>query len=113
MARKPLSEKTVAENCLKWGTGGINIDESRVDVADSEKESFAKEWDRFQSGSQEGTVGYVKQDGKYDLNQNRPQGRFPANLILSWQEDEYMLRLDVSIEDLIKLKQYYERPQNL
>ena len=31
MARKPLSEKTVAENCLKWGTGGINIDESRVE----------------------------------------------------------------------------------
>ena len=30
MARKPLSEKTVAENSLKWGTGGINIDESRV-----------------------------------------------------------------------------------
>ena len=30
MARKPLAEKTVAENCLKYGTGGINIDESRV-----------------------------------------------------------------------------------
>ena len=30
MARKPLAEKTVAENCLKWGTGGINIDESRI-----------------------------------------------------------------------------------
>ena len=30
MARKPLSEKSVAENCLKYGTGGINIDESRV-----------------------------------------------------------------------------------
>ena len=30
MARKPLSEKSVAENCLKWGVGGINIDESRV-----------------------------------------------------------------------------------
>ena len=30
MARKPLSEKTVAENVLKYGTGGINIDESRV-----------------------------------------------------------------------------------
>jgi DNA modification methylase len=26
VARKPLSEKSVAENCLKWGTGGINID---------------------------------------------------------------------------------------
>jgi len=25
------TEKTIAENCLKWGTGGINIDESRVE----------------------------------------------------------------------------------
>jgi hypothetical protein len=31
MARKPLAEKTVAENVLKYGTGGINIDESRVE----------------------------------------------------------------------------------
>ena len=30
MARKPLSEKSVADNVLKWGTGGINIDESRI-----------------------------------------------------------------------------------
>lgn len=28
MARKPLAEKTVAENVLKYGTGGINIEES-------------------------------------------------------------------------------------
>src|SRR5690606_18829035 len=26
LARKPLSEATVAENVLKWGTGGLNID---------------------------------------------------------------------------------------
>jgi site-specific DNA-methyltransferase (adenine-specific) len=30
MARKPLSEKSIAENVLRWGTGGINIDESRI-----------------------------------------------------------------------------------
>ncbi len=30
LARKPLSEKTVAENVLKWGTGGLNIDGCRV-----------------------------------------------------------------------------------
>lgn len=30
VARKPLSEKTVAENVLKWGTGGINIDGCRI-----------------------------------------------------------------------------------
>jgi len=34
MARKPLSEKSVAENVIKWGTGGINIDESRVKTTD-------------------------------------------------------------------------------
>ena len=30
VARKPLSEKNVALNVLKWGTGGINIDECRI-----------------------------------------------------------------------------------
>jgi site-specific DNA-methyltransferase (adenine-specific) len=30
MARKPLSEKSIAENVLKHGTGGINIDGSRI-----------------------------------------------------------------------------------
>lgn len=35
MARKPLAEKNVANNVLKWGTGGINIDESRVETSDS------------------------------------------------------------------------------
>ena len=44
VARKPLSEKTVAENCLKWGTGGINIDGCRVDFVSPEdkKESTGK-----------------------------------------------------------------------
>ena len=30
MARKPLSEKSIADNVLKHGTGGINIDDCRV-----------------------------------------------------------------------------------
>ena len=30
MARKPLAEKTIAENVLEWGTGSINIDDSRI-----------------------------------------------------------------------------------
>lgn len=30
LARKPLSEKTVAKNVLKHGTGGLNIDASRI-----------------------------------------------------------------------------------
>ena len=31
LCRKPLSEKTIAANVLKWGTGGINIDACRVE----------------------------------------------------------------------------------
>ena len=82
MARKPLAEKSVAENCLKWGTGGINIDVSRVDVADSEKAHFAKEWDRDQSMSAElGGVAMNKGLKATSLRDNVPTGRFPANLI--------------------------------
>jgi hypothetical protein len=30
LARKPLSEPTVAANVLKWSTGALNIDQSRI-----------------------------------------------------------------------------------
>lgn len=30
MAQKPISEKTIVDNVLKWGTGGINIDACRI-----------------------------------------------------------------------------------
>ena len=36
VARKPLGEKTVAENCLKWGVGGINIDGCRIEATKKE-----------------------------------------------------------------------------
>ena len=37
LLRKPISEKSIAENCLKWGTGGINIEQSRVLTPDDEE----------------------------------------------------------------------------
>lgn len=39
VARKPLSERTVAANILKHGTGALNIDASRVDVVDGDVRS--------------------------------------------------------------------------
>ena len=104
VARKPLEKGlTVAENCLKWGVGGINIDGCRVGT------------EQIENGREGRQIADSTSyhDGLKPIERNMVTGRFPANLILSWQEDEYMLRLDVSIEDLIKLKQYYERPQNL
>jgi len=70
MARKPLSEKTVAENCLKWGTGGINIDESRVEgKLEGDPNRFSK------------TDGGSFNKFSYAAPVVRNEGRFPANLI--------------------------------
>jgi len=71
LARKPLSEKTVAENVLKWGVGGINIDGCRVgteniSVHNAPKGTFAG--------------GEPERGSDTDTYRNH-QGRFPANLI--------------------------------
>ncbi len=59
MARKPLSEKTVAENCLKWNTGAINIQDCRIgengrfpanlilDDSDEVKDCFPNDNEKF------------------------------------------------------------------
>ena len=70
MARKPLSEKTVAENCLKWGTGGINIDESRIEG----------QWEGHTRTNSPDTKQVYGDYAKITTEQH-PQGRFPANLI--------------------------------
>jgi len=73
LARKPLSEKTVAANVLKWGTGGINIDGCRVGT-----EGATKKVDTNKCRESLGKYGDGLNGGKVSkLN----MGRFPANLI--------------------------------
>ncbi len=61
LARKPLEKGlSIAENVLKWGTGAINIDASRVGIEGKAKED------------------YIGQD---------TQGRFPANFIMTHHPD--------------------------
>jgi DNA modification methylase len=71
MARKPLAEKTVAENVLKYGTGGINIDESRVGTEEMKAQTSGKTSRAYQS-EETTTAGGIGED---------KIGRFPANLI--------------------------------
>ena len=73
MARKPLGEKTVAENVLKYGTGGINIDESRVD-GKTEIHSNGKR-------SMYGGNSLLESKTHNDKTEVKDYGRFPANLI--------------------------------
>jgi len=75
MARKPLSEKTVVDNVLKWGTGGINIDASRVGTETIQQ----RQYDRTpEHGNQYGNSSKRESNGVI----TETQGRFPANLIL-------------------------------
>lgn len=69
LARKPLSEKTIAANVLRWGTGALNIDASRVNGADNPHRWVAPRGGIWQPGT-----------GKHDLVAS-DKGRWPANLL--------------------------------
>jgi site-specific DNA-methyltransferase (adenine-specific) len=79
MARKPLSEKSIAENVLKHGTGGINIDGSRIEMKDKENINFERprlregKWEEVYNG------GWTFNDP--NCKEYNEQGRFPANII--------------------------------
>jgi site-specific DNA-methyltransferase (adenine-specific) len=76
MARKPLAEKTVAENVLKYGTGGINIDDSRVATADTYSDPNGAGGNGFPGG-----VGREPDGSRIEAVESSALGRFPANLI--------------------------------
>lgn len=72
LARKPISEKNIAANVLKYGTGAVNVDGCRVSSSDN-----PTMWDKPRGGiwsesdELQGVVGSSEQ----------AKGRFPANLI--------------------------------
>jgi len=75
VARKPVIG-TVAENVLKYGTGAINIDASRIGFAENDKPSAGNRTATFGTlETQSGGDG----SGGYEANN---VGRWPANIIL-------------------------------
>ena len=86
LARKPLEKGlSIAENVLKWGTGGINIDGCRVGLSNKDVKDNGRIINR---NIREGDDGWGMQDKKADkVEVLSSQGRFPANLILTHHED--------------------------
>lgn len=87
LARKPLAEKTVAENVLKFGTGGINIDGCRIG-----NEPIKSSGDKKSLQIWKENDGRNKKD--LDLIENTPHynnGRFPANLIHDGSDEVVVL----------------------
>ena len=68
MARKPVAEKTVADNVLKHGTGGINIDGCRV----------GKEILEEQIAGRSNKIGTFE---RKDMITPKREGRYPANVM--------------------------------
>ena len=93
VARKPLIG-TVAANVLEHGTGALNIDGCRVGDFQNTTPSGV---DRRNAALAE--AGY--RPGTYQMGAkppDTPPGRWPANLILSYNEDEFELRSNVTSE---------------
>ncbi len=78
---------------MKWGTGGINIDATRIGTGEStvrhrKEVNNSSGWER----------GYKKA-----YQTGGTQGRFPANLILSYPENEYLCKDNLTREQKDKL----------
>jgi site-specific DNA-methyltransferase (adenine-specific) len=79
MARKPLAERTVAANVLRWGTGAINVDRCRIAAPEG-----VNRMEYFETGSKSGYGGGLKGGASIGLQAN---GRWPANVIHDGSEE--------------------------
>jgi DNA modification methylase len=76
VARKPLSESSVAANVLKWGTGALNIDACRITSTDGYLERCVS-----QTPSTQRTSWDIRDEAS--VFAPSPEGRWPSNFILT------------------------------
>ncbi len=83
VARKPLSENTIAANVKKWGTGGINIDGCRIGTTDTYNYKNGPLGNSFSVGNEP--------DGKRtEPVEMNSEGRFPSNIMLDEEAAEML-----------------------
>lgn len=90
LVRKPISEKTVAANILKWGTGGINIDGSRISMSQEDRAAYEEKRKSFNFAGKV-TKGWKNSSPLLSAElaiENSKLGRWPANLIFECICDE-------------------------
>jgi len=94
VARKPLSESTIAKNVLEWGTGGINIDGCRVSLQDGEDTK------RKVGGHKTSYIGgEMKKNFDIENQSDRDLGRFPANFLHDGSDEVVGLFPDTKAND--------------
>ena len=86
VARKPC-EGTCIDNVLKYGVGGINIDECRVSTNDTL--THGGNLGASAGDTRTGKALGMFQNGTQNTFEQNPNGRFPANTILTYDETDY------------------------
>jgi DNA modification methylase len=90
LARKPLSEKTIAKNVLKHGTGAININDCRIETNGRPLREVSELRDDVEyngnslAGRKDGSLKSSKAVGETNL------GRWPSNVILDEEAAELL-----------------------
>jgi site-specific DNA-methyltransferase (adenine-specific) len=105
VARKPL-EGTVAANVLEHGTGALNVDGCRVTGEPSPSVERRKHAAPGVSVGATGWTTTARPDSYNDQRAGESLGRWPANLIVSYNEDEYKLRETVTPQQLKRLSEW-------
>ncbi|MDZ4676560.1 MAG: site-specific DNA-methyltransferase [Oligoflexia bacterium] len=82
LIQKPISGHNIAANVKKYGTGGINIDDSRIPVIG--KIPSTQNLD-FRDG---GYIWDTSERSRNSVYHQHPKGRFPANLLLTKSNTE-------------------------
>lgn len=82
LVRKPLSERTVAANVLAHGTGGLNIDASRIGTEERTYGGSGAQPHKL-LGREKGDTGIGYMDGSGKDLKFTATGRWPANMVLS------------------------------
>lgn len=92
LARKPLSEQNVARNVLRWGTGALNIDGTRIPVVgETVTAGLSDPANRVGAVAAEAFVSQTDKDAMHaaqlaSLERANRLGRWPANVALSHSE---------------------------
>lgn len=85
LARKPLSESTVAANVLKWGTGALNIDACRIEGESWGSRPAIRLTSRGKPGGGFGQTSWETIPGQ--TNNDSGKGRWPANVVHDASEE--------------------------
>jgi site-specific DNA-methyltransferase (adenine-specific) len=83
LVRKPISEKTIVENVLKHGTGGMNIEMCRIPLQETGEDSRLGGKGTWSTQN----AGWVVSGSKRERVGSSKKGRFPANLIHDGSEE--------------------------